>query len=345
MGWEFVEGDSLEQDLQRLKILVVGCGGGGCNSINRLASIGLPGAETIAVNTDRRHLVRIRADKRLLIGAGLTRGFGAGGDPELGRACAENAWEPLNEILTDADLTFVLVGMGGGTGTGAAPVVAEMAKRYGSVVISVATTPFDFEGSRLENAARGIRRLADVSDTVLLLDNNRLLDMAPNLPIEQAFGVMDQLISEVVRGLVQAITEPSLINLDFADLKTIMGKGGVSTVLYGENADPESVVRDTLENPLLDVDLKGATGALIHVTGGSNLSLRRATKVVEGLASSLDPDANIIFGARIDPDCEGVIRVLAVLTGIGGSDDGLGKIEVTGTVPDEIEELTVAIAR
>jgi cell division protein FtsZ len=345
VGSEYIEDDDLEQEAQQLKILVIGCGGGGCNSINRLSSLGLRGAETVAINTDRRHLTNIKADKRLLIGAGVTRGFGAGGDPDLGRVCAENAWEPLNAIIHGTNLTFVLVGMGGGTGTGTAPVVAETARRYGSVVISIATTPFDFEKARKEHAARGIRRLESVSDTLMLLDNNRLLDMVPNLPIEQAFGVMDQLISEVVKGLIEAITEPSLINLDFADLKTIMSHGGISTVLYGENSDPESVVRDTLDNPLLDVDYKGATGALIHVTGGRNLTLKKATKVVEGMTESLDPDANVIFGARIDDDCEGLIRVMAVLTGISTVNDDVEEIDVADDMQDEIEEVAVTYTR
>jgi cell division protein FtsZ len=349
LGWEYVEDECLDEEIQQLKILVIGCGGGGCNSVNRLNSIGLTGAVTVAINTDRRHLTNIKASRRLLIGAGLTRGFGAGGDPEMGKACAENAWKPLNEIIQGADLTFILVGMGGGTGTGAAPVIAEIAKRYGSVVISIATTPFGFEKARKENAARGIRRLESVSDTLLLLDNDRLLDMVPNLPIEQAFGVMDQLISEVVKGLIEAITEPSLINLDFADLKTVMGHGGISTVLYGENSDPESVVRDTLDNPLLDVDFKGATGALIHITGGRNMTLKKATKVVEGMTESLDPDVNVIFGARIDDECEGLIRVMAVLTGIGTANDDVKGIDVADElledVPDEIEEVALNFTR
>lgn len=345
VGSEYVEDCDLEEEAQQLKILVVGCGGGGCNSINRLSSLGLRGAETVAINTDRRHLTNIKADKRLLIGAGVTKGFGAGGNPDIGRVCAENAWEPLNAIIHDTDLTFVLVGMGGGTGTGTAPVVAETAKRYGSVVISIATTPFDFEKARKEHAARGIRRLESVSDTLLLLDNNRLLDMVPNLPIEQAFGVMDQLISEVVKGLVEAITEPSLINLDFADLRTIMSRGGISTVLYGENSDPESVVRDTLDNPLLDIDYKGATGALIHVTGGRNLTLKKATKVVEGMTEILDPGANVIFGARIDEECEGLIKVMAVLTGIGAINDEVDGVEVLDDLPDGIEEAATTYTR
>ncbi|MDH7509239.1 MAG: cell division protein FtsZ [Methanomassiliicoccales archaeon] len=324
MSWEYVEDEDIGEDLKRLKILVMGCGGGGCNSINRLSDLGLRGAETVAVNTDRRHLARIKADKRLLIGASLTKGFGAGGDPELGRVCAENAFEPLNEILCGADLTFVIAGLGGGTGTGAAPVVADLAKRNGSLVFSIATMPFECEGRRVDIATRGLWRLEEFSDTVLVLDNNRLLEMVPHLPVDQAFGVMDQLISEIVKGIIEAITEPSLINIDFSDLRAIFKQRGISTVLYGENSDPDSVVKDALSNPFLDLDFTGATGALIHITGGNNLTLKRVTRVVEGITAFLDPQANVILGARVDDDYEGVIRVIAIITGIEeveGSDD------------------------
>ncbi len=242
--------DELNEELAELKILVVGCGGAGCNSVDRLNSLGLRGAETIAINTDRAHLKKINSHRRLLIGSAPHQGLGAGGIPQVGMAAMENALEPLNDVLIDTDLTFITVGMGGGTGTGVAPIVAEQAKRHGSIVISMATTPFDFEKRRWENAAWGIRRLDHSSDMLLLLDNNRLTEMFSNLPVEQAFGVMDQLISEVIKGLVEAITEPSLVNLDFADLKTIMKQGGVSTILYGESTDPEGC-EGRSQNPLL----------------------------------------------------------------------------------------------
>lgn len=329
MSWEYVEDEDIEKDLRQLKILVIGCGGGGCNSINRLNDLGLKGAETIAINTDRRHLARIKADKRLLIGASLTKGFGAGGDPELGRVCAENAFEPLNEILCGADLTFVIAGLGGGTGTGSAPVVADLARRNGSLVFSIATMPFECEGRRVDIATRGLWRLEEFSDTLLILDNNRLLEMVPHLPVDQAFGVMDQLISEIVKGITEAITEPSLINIDFSDLRSIFRQRGISTVLYGENSDPDSVVKDALSNPFLDIDFTGATGALIHITGGSNLTLKRVTRVVEGITAFLDPQANVILGARVDDDCEGVIRVIAIITGIEEVDES-GDLETVG---------------
>jgi cell division protein FtsZ len=315
VGWEYVTDDDLAS-VGKPKIVVVGCGGGGCNSVSRMNEIGLNSVETIAINTDRPHLAKVKAHRRLLIGQGITNGNGAGSDPEVGRICAENAVPEISKLLQGATLTFVTVGMGGGTGTGAAPVIADVAKRCGSLVVSIATTPFEMEGNRNRTAIRGLRSLRSASDTCLVLDNNRLLDMVSNLPFHQALSIMDELISEMVKGTVEAITENSLINLDFADLKTIVRQGGISTVLYGENSDPDGVVKDALSNPLLDVPIGGATGAMVHITGGTNLTLKRLNKVMKILTSNLDPDAKIIFGARMDERFEGSIRLIAVVTGI-----------------------------
>jgi cell division protein FtsZ len=315
VGWEYVTDDDLAS-VGKPKIIIVGCGGGGCNSVSRMNELGLNSVETIAINTDRPHLAKVKAHRRLLIGQGITNGNGAGSDPEVGRICAENAVPEISKLLQGAALTFVTVGMGGGTGTGAAPVVADVARRCGSLVVSIATTPFEMEGNRNRTAIRGLRSLRSASDTCLVLDNNRLLDMVSNLPFHQALSIMDELISEMVKGTVEAITENSLINLDFADLKTVVKQGGISTVLYGENADPDGVVKDALSNPLLDVPIGGATGALVHITGGTNLTLKRLNKVMKSLTSNLDPDAKVIFGARMDEKFEGSIRLIAVVTGI-----------------------------
>ena len=320
VGWEYVEYTEGSGDLPQPRIVVVGCGGGGCNSVHRLNEIGISCAETVAINTDRPHLSRIKAHKRLLIGQGVTNGLGAGSDPNVGRTCAENSVPEISKLLYQADLTFITVGLGGGTGTGLAPVVADVARRQGSVVVVIATTPFEVEGSRNRVALRGIRELRGLCDTLLLLDNNRLLEMVANLPVHQAFAVMDQLISEIIKGMVEAITEPSLINLDFADLRTIMRKGGISTVLYGENSDPESVVKDALSNPLLDIDISGAKAAMVHITGGAGLTLKKVNKLMMTLHQYLDRDANIIFGAKVEEN-EGPIKLLAVVTGIAELDD------------------------
>ncbi len=300
------------------KILVIGCGGAGGNSVARLHRLGIYGARTVVVNTDAVHLDSIQCDRKLLIGAGLTRGMGTGGRPEIGERCAEIAEQELRNQIGDADLTFITVGLGGGTGTGVAPYVAELAQAAGSVVITMATTPFRAERGRMKNAAVGIQRLKPVSDSLIILDNNRLLDLVPNLPVEQAFAVMDHLISEVIKGVTESITLPSLINLDFNDVRTILQGGGASTIFYGENAEdnPKQLVADTLDNPLLDVDYRGARGALIHISAGPGLRLRTAHEVVEGLTARMRPDANVIFGVRVDRKYEGIIRVLTVMTGI-----------------------------
>jgi cell division protein FtsZ len=272
----------------------------------------------MVINTDAVHLDSIRADRKMLIGGGVTRGMGAGGRPEIGGRCAEIAEQDLRNVIGDADLTFITAGLGGGTGTGVAPVVADLAQAAGSVVIALATTPFKAERGRMMNARLGIQRLRTSSDSLIILDNDRLLDLVPNLPVEQAFAVMDHLIGEVIKGITESITLPSLINLDFSDVRTILQAGGTSTIFYGENSegDPAKVVSETLGNPLLDVDHRGANGALIHISGGPGMRLRTANEVVEGLTAAMRSDANVIFGVRVDPKYEGILRVLAVMTGV-----------------------------
>lgn len=304
--------------LAKPRVLVVGCGGAGGNSVNRLHRIGVHGARTFVVNTDAVHLDSIRCDRKLLIGAGVTRGMGAGGRPEVGERCAEIAEQDLRNVVGDADLTFVTVGLGGGTGTGVAPLLADLAQQAGSVVIVLATTPFRAERGRMRNAQAGIQRLQQASDCLIVLDNDRLLDLVPTLPVEQAFAVMDQLISEVIKGVTESITMPSLINLDFNDVRTVLQSGGTSTIFYGEDAEdnPQGVVAQTLNNPLLDADYRGARGALIHVSAGPSVRLREVHGVVEGLTARMRADANVIFGVRVDPKFQGIMRVLAIMTGI-----------------------------
>jgi cell division protein FtsZ len=313
---EYEDDESL--DYRSPRIIVIGCGGAGSNSVNRLSHMGVHGAETFAINTDKLHLDKIKADNKLLIGRNVTRGMGCGGRPEVGLKCAEYSEEKLKEIVSDADLVFITVGMGGGTGTGLAPFVAQLAKKSRSVVVAIASTPFSVERSRMAKARLGLERLRRSADSVIVLDNNRLLEIVPNLPVDHAFSVMDQLISEVVKGLTETITVPSLINLDFADMRAIMSTGGTSTMLYGENAadDPDMVVLETLNNPLLDIDFSGGNGALIHITSGPGLSLRTAHEVVRGITNSLGDDANIIFGARVDKEYEGIIKVMTIITGV-----------------------------
>lgn len=307
------------EDFGLPQIKICGCGGAGNNTINRLYNIGIDGAETIAVNTDKQHLDVIKADKKILVGKSLTRGLGAGGFPEIGKRAAELARSTLQEVLKDADLVFITAGMGGGTGTGTAPIVAQVAKENGAIVVGMVSTPFKVERARMVKAEEGIADLRSAADTVIVLDNNRLLEYVPNLPLEQAFSVMDQLISETVKGISETITRPSLINLDFADVKAIMNAGGVAVMLVGETKSQdksENVVRTALNHPLLDVDYRGATGALVHITGGPDLTLREAENIAESLTYELDSHANVIWGARIQKDYEGKVRVMAIMTGV-----------------------------
>ena len=300
------------------RILGCGCGGSGNNTMNRITHIGVEGAITVAINTDKQHLDHTRAMQKLLVGRHITRGLGAGGDPTMGRRCAEAGRDVIQKIVNGADLVFVTAGLGGGTGTGIAPVVAEEAKRAGALVVAVVTTPFSVERrQRMQRALEGLDLLRSTADAVLVLDNNRLLHFVPNLPLDEAFSIMDQLIAEIVKGVVETITLPSLINLDFADVRTIMKNGGVTMMLYGESDQgAEEVVHESLNHPLLDIDIEGATGALIHVTGGPYMTLEQANQVVELMTSRLSPDAQVIFGARQDPAFGDTIKVMSIITGV-----------------------------
>ena len=312
-------------DFGNASIIVVGCGGAGNNTVHRLMEIGIEGAETIALNTDKQHLEHINADKKILIGSTLTRGLGAGGYPEIGKKSAELAKNVLEDVLKNADLVFVTAGMGGGTGTGSAPIVAEIAKENGAVVIGMVTYPFKIERARLKKADEGLAKLTESCDTVIVIDNNRLVEFVPNLPINEAFKVADEIIAQAVKGITETISRKSLINIDYADVKSVMTNGGVAMIGVGEvdyetkGDRVEKVVKDTLNCPLLDVEYGGATGALIHITGGPDLTLGEANRIGEGITENMDPSANVIWGARIDPTMEGCIRVMAIITGVKSS--------------------------
>ncbi len=304
------------------RILIVGCGGSGNNTLNRITHLGVEGAITVAVNTDKQHLDNTRALQKLLVGRHITRGLGAGGDPAVGRRCAEAGREMVQRIVHGADLVFLASGLGGGSGTGICPIVAEEAKNAGALVVGIVTTPFHVERrARMKSALEGLESLRRISDAVLVLDNNRLLHYVPNLPLDEAFSIMDQLVAEIVKGIVETITLPSLINLDFADVRTIMSNGGVTMMLYGESdRGPEEVVHEALNHPLLDVDVSGATGVLIHVTGGKYMTLEAASQVVDLMTAQVSEDANVIWGARQDPGFGDTIKVMAIITGVGGDD-------------------------
>jgi cell division protein FtsZ len=301
------------------RIIIVGCGGAGGNTITRLNKLGVKGAETIAINTDKQALDLVEAGHKLLIGGNITRGLGAGGFPDIAERAARESSREIEELIKDADLVFITAGMGGGTGTGAAPVVAEIAKKHNAVVTCMVSTPFNVERARLIKADEGLDNLRVKADSTVVLDNNRLLEFVPNLPINQAFSVMDQMIAETVKGLSETITVPSLINLDYADMKTIMDSGGLSVMLWGEaeeDAGVETIVQEALNHPLLNVDYTGANGALVHITGGPNMSLKYVQDVAKSLTQDLDCYSNVILGARVLPEFEGKCRVMAIMTGV-----------------------------
>lgn len=300
-------------------IKVVGCGGAGNNMVSWLHKKGILGAEVIALNTDKQHLDISEADQKILIGRELTRGLGCGGFPEKGNQAAKESIHTIKNSLKEADMVFICAGEGGGTGTGAAPVVAQVAREIGAIVIGTVTMPFDIERARVDKAEFGLQQLREVSDTVIVIDNNRLVQIAGNLPIQQAFAVANELISTMIKGIVETIAVPSLVNLDYADVRAIMANGDVSVIGIGESDTEgrvEEAVRRALTNPLLDVSYEGASGALIHITGGDDLTLDEVSKVGELVTEALDPDANVIWGARIDNAMKGKLRVMTIITGV-----------------------------
>lgn len=303
------------------RIVVIGCGGAGNNTVNRLHNIGVDGAETVAINTDKQHLDMVDADEKILIGSDLTDGLGAGGEPDVGKRATEKARGTLKEVLSDSDLVFVTAGMGGGTGTGAAPVVSNIAKDVGAIVVGMVSMPFRVEKARVQKAEEGIEELRHNADSIIVLDNDRLLDYVPNLPVGKAFSVMDQIIAETVKGISETITQPSLINLDYADMRSIMSEGGVAVMLVGETKDKnkKNVVDDALSHPLLDVDYRGATGGLVHITGGPDLTLDDAEGIADKITERLDSNAKVIWGSRIRDEYKGKVRVMAIMTGVNSS--------------------------
>ncbi|MFC4406961.1 cell division protein FtsZ [Haloarchaeobius iranensis] len=314
--------DELEDVLEDLQtnITVVGCGGAGGNTINRMHEEGIHGAKLVAANTDVQHLVEIGSDEKILMGEQKTGGRGAGSLPQVGEEAALESQEEIYESIEGSDMVFVTAGLGGGTGTGSAPVVAKAARESGALTIAIVTTPFTAEGEvRRTNAEAGLERLRDVSDTVIVVPNDRLLDSVGKLPVRQAFKVSDEVLMRSVKGITELITKPGLVNLDFADVRTVMERGGVAMIGLGESdSDAKSTdsVKAALRSPLLDVDISGASSALVNVTGGSDMSIEEAEGVVEEIYDRIDPDARIIWGTSIDETLEGSMRTMIVVTGV-----------------------------
>ncbi|MEK6842843.1 MAG: cell division protein FtsZ [Nanoarchaeota archaeon] len=308
---------------QSAKIKIIGVGGGGNNSLNRMKEIGIKGGELIAVNTDAQDLLYTNADVKILIGKELTQGLGAGSNPKVGEEAAKESESEIKKRLSGSDMMFITCGLGGGTGTGAAPVISSIAKKQGALIIGVVTLPFTIEGrKRIENAMSGLEKMESIVDTLIVIPNDKLLELAPDLPLQTAFKIADVILTNAVKGITELITTTGLVNLDFADIKAVMSDGGVSLIGMGEadstNRAFESVEK-AIKNPLLDVDISGATGALINIVGGNDMSLDECKVVIEHVGKKLSPEAKLIWGAQISPDMDRSMRVLLIVTGVKSS--------------------------
>jgi cell division protein FtsZ len=333
--------DDISQFMEGIKtnVLVVGCGGGGSNTVGRMALEGIAGARLFAMNTDAQHLLHTKADKKFLIGKKLTRGFGAGSLPEIGEGAAKESINDIKAAMSTADMVFITCGLGGGTGTGSAPVVAQTAREKGALTIAVVTTPFRVEGAvRKRNAEWGLAKLRESADTVIVVPNDKLLEVAPEMPLAKAFKLSDEVLTHAVKGITELVTKPGLVNLDFADIKTVMSNGGVAMIGLGEgkgeNRALDSVMA-ALDSPLLDVSIEGAKAAIVNVVGGNDMSVSEAESVVEHVYNAIDPDARLIWGAHIDPEVEDAIRTMVIITGVS-SPQILGKED---PVPQEHKEV------
>ena len=320
---------SVDEELKKLletrqaEIKVVGVGGAGNNTVSRMMQVGIVGAEVIALNTDAQDLLYTDADTKVLIGKELTKGLGAGADPNVGMESARESREDLKEVLKGADMVFITCGLGGGTGTGASPIVAEVAKKLGALTVGIVTLPFTMEGKqRMENATHGLEEFENVVDTLIVIPNDKLLEIVPDVSIITAFKVSDEILVNSVKGIAELVTKPGLVNLDFADIKAVMGNGGIAMIGMGES-DTENrsleAVQKALSNPLLDVEIDGAEGALINVSGGSDITIRECQSIVEAVSSKLSQDAKIIWGAQIVKELGDTVRTMMIVTGVKSS--------------------------
>jgi len=318
--------DEIDEELRRIlesrkaEIKVIGIGGGGGNTVSRLMQVGIIGAETIAANTDAQDLLYTDSDRKILIGKDVSGGLGAGADPSIGAEAAKESKEEIKKALEGADMVFVTCGLGGGTGTGASPVVADIAKKLGALTVGIVTMPFQMEGrQRAKNAHEGLENLESVVDTLIVIPNDKLLEIVPDVSIMTAFKVADEILVNAVKGIAELITKPGLVNLDFADVRAVMRSGGLAMIGMGEsdseNRAVESVEK-SLSNPLIDVDITGATGALINVAGGESVTIRECQEIVDAVNQKINPDAKIIWGAQIDKSLGECIRTMLIITGV-----------------------------
>lgn len=305
---------------RKAEIKVIGVGGAGGNTLSRLMQVGIVGAETIAVNTDAQDLLYTDSDRKVLIGRDLTGGLGAGANPKIGLEAAKESKKDIKKAIEGADMVFITCGLGGGTGTGASPIIADIAKKNGSLTVGIVTLPFTMEGKqRMKNAQEGLENLENVVDTLIVIPNDKLLEIVPDVSILTAFKVADEILVNAVKGIAELITKPGLVNLDFADIRAVMGSGGLAMIGMGEsdteNRAIESVEK-SLNNPLLDVDIDGATGALINISGGEDITIKECQEIVEAVSSKINPDAKIIWGAQVIKELGDTIRSMLIITGV-----------------------------
>lgn len=328
---------------KRARINVIGIGGAGNNTISRMKEVGIIGANTIAINTDAQDLLYTDADKKILIGKTLTKGLGAGADPKIGMEAAKENKEDIKEAIANSDLVFITCGLGGGTGTGAAPVVAELSKKMGALTIGVVTMPFTMEGKqRMDNANYGLDQLEKKLDTLILIPNDKLLEFVPDVSIMAAFKVSDEILVNSVKGMTELITKPGLVNLDYADIRAVMTNGGLAMIGMGDSSSENralEAVQKALNNPLLDVEIDGAKGALVNITGGQDVTIKECQQIVESISTKLSPDAKIIWGAQIDKNLGDVVKAMVVVTGVKGGSYYGPSTKISKEKAKELEKL------
>ena len=305
-----------------VSIKILGAGGGGSNTVNRMTTAGIVGAQLCALNTDAKHLLAIHSPKKILIGKRATKGLGAGALPEVGEQAAHENEEEIRNFIKGAHVVFVTAGMGGGTGTGAAQYISRMAKEEGALTMGIVTMPFKAEGRiRMENAEAGLEKMRRFCDTTIVIYNDKLLELVPRLPIDAAFKVADEVLMQCIKGMTEIITKPGLVNLDYSDLMTIMKGGGVAMIGMGESDEARDRVdfalNEALESPLLgEVDMSHARGALVRIVGGPDMTVSEAERAASLVSEKVNPSARIIWGCSVDPELERTVRVLLVVTGV-----------------------------
>ena len=308
---------------KKANIIVLGVGGAGNNTVTRMKQVGVDGTKIVAVNTDAQDLLYTNADKKLLIGQNITNGLGAGGDPMIGEQAAKESKEEIKKLLSGYHMAFITCGLGGGTGTGAAPVITEIARKMGLLTIAVVTTPFYMEGvHRTDNSEDGLTKLLTGADTIVTVPNDKLLEIVPDVNINTAFRVADDILVKAVKGITELITKPGLINLDFADIRAVMQNKGIALIGIGESDSTDRAIESVekaLNNPLLSFDIDGSAGALINVSG-ANVTIQEANQIVEAVGDRLSPDAKLIWGTQIDKSLKDKIRTLVIVTGVNSGE-------------------------